>query len=54
MHRDVCARVLASGYVKGTERDEQAEQTPWYHQSSQAPGLTGCTLEAGVRSLCEP
>lgn len=27
MHRDLCARVLASGYVKGTERDEQAEQT---------------------------
>lgn len=26
MHRDLCAGVLASGYVKRTERDEQAAQ----------------------------
>lgn len=28
MHRDLCAGVLASGYVKRTERDEQAAQAP--------------------------
>lgn len=26
MHRGLCAGVLASGYVKRTERDEQAER----------------------------
>lgn len=51
MHRDLCAGVLASGYVKRTERDEQAEQIS---QDTLDPGLTGCTLDAGVRSLCDP